>query len=579
MAGASEIGSKKDGELFADLVRKPPRGMRLAESPAVDAGAGAIAALTSKLGRRSAPPPPPTRNVTPPPLPPAPSAARVLTPLPMIAVGTPSVAPRVKPPTPPRPPPSECTDPTLNIEPEEISEEGIQRAKSQAVRPAVPVAAAAAVASPAPALKAPNAPRPPRPALPKTPVDEPSDVTPTHIMLDYESDDDTVSDDDTSEHTDETPTEHLGKLPLSALSAPRIAAAPKRASLPPLTPARAPSVPPPAASRKMPSVPPLPALPSLPPMRASAPRSSLPPVSSPPRSSISLPRTSSRPGSAAGNRATLPPSEPSALRPRMDTSPSVRAPSIAPVAYSAPSIAPIAASRTPRIAAALGIAAGLLLGLPLLLANTPVMDALAGSGSSLVVTVSGPGSTPVSAVSVVVDDVPRCDISPCRVTGLQEGSHFVKIVAPGYEATAPRAVALRGSDDTLLNVELARSQRDATVSPEPVQTSVDALPALRRSGNSGTARSSAPGARRNTAQPSSPEPRSPVGAKGSRLTINSVPASTVVLDGRPMGMTPLVGVSVSPGAHSVIFVHPEHGRKAASVSVEPGASRGVSVRF
>jgi hypothetical protein len=38
-------------------------------------------------------------------------------------------------------------------------------------------------------------------------------------------------------------------------------------------------------------------------------------------------------------------------------------------------------------------------------------------------------------------------------------------------------------------------------------------------------------------------------------------------------------VSVSPGAHTVIFVHPEHGRKAKSVNVEAGKATAAIVRF
>jgi len=53
----------------------------------------------------------------------------------------------------------------------------------------------------------------------------------------------------------------------------------------------------------------------------------------------------------------------------------------------------------------------------------------------------------------------------------------------------------------------------------------------------------------------------------------------VLLDGRPVGRTPVSGVSVPPGSHSVVFIHPEKGRKAAGVTVKPGQSTGVGVRF
>jgi serine/threonine-protein kinase len=61
------------------------------------------------------------------------------------------------------------------------------------------------------------------------------------------------------------------------------------------------------------------------------------------------------------------------------------------------------------------------------------------------------------------------------------------------------------------------------------------------------------------------------------LGINSIPASHVTLDGNALGHTPRLGVSVKPGQHTVVFEHPEHGKR--SVSVEPGDKRVVSVRF
>jgi serine/threonine-protein kinase len=63
------------------------------------------------------------------------------------------------------------------------------------------------------------------------------------------------------------------------------------------------------------------------------------------------------------------------------------------------------------------------------------------------------------------------------------------------------------------------------------------------------------------------------------ININSIPASNVILDGRPLGSTPKAGISVSPGAHTVIFIHPEHGRKAKTVNVEAGKAVSAAVKF
>lgn len=64
-----------------------------------------------------------------------------------------------------------------------------------------------------------------------------------------------------------------------------------------------------------------------------------------------------------------------------------------------------------------------------------------------------------------------------------------------------------------------------------------------------------------------------------KININSIPVSSVILDGRPLGTTPKVGVSVSPGSHTVVFVHPEYGRKVRSVSVSAGGTATAAVRF
>ncbi|MFO0568700.1 MAG: serine/threonine-protein kinase [Polyangiaceae bacterium] len=72
----------------------------------------------------------------------------------------------------------------------------------------------------------------------------------------------------------------------------------------------------------------------------------------------------------------------------------------------------------------------------------------------------------------------------------------------------------------------------------------------------------------------------PVAAAGNgTLNINSIPVSNVILDGRPMGSTPKVGLSVPAGNHTVVFVHAEHGRKTRVVNVPAGGSATAAVRF
>jgi hypothetical protein len=62
------------------------------------------------------------------------------------------------------------------------------------------------------------------------------------------------------------------------------------------------------------------------------------------------------------------------------------------------------------------------------------------------------------------------------------------------------------------------------------------------------------------------------------LNLNSIPASNVILDGRPLGSTPKVGITVPAGSHTVIFIG-ETGRKATSVTCKAGETKAAIVRI
>ena len=97
--------------------------------------------------------------------------------------------------------------------------------------------------------------------------------------------------------------------------------------------------------------------------------------------------------------------------------------------------------------------------------------------------------------------------------------------------------------------------------------------AVASSSRSSGSRSSVPAAIAAAAKPK------PAATGGAKLNINSIPVSNVILDGRPLGSTPKIGVSVSPGSHTVVFVHPTHGRKVSSVNVPAGGTATAAVRF
>jgi hypothetical protein len=63
------------------------------------------------------------------------------------------------------------------------------------------------------------------------------------------------------------------------------------------------------------------------------------------------------------------------------------------------------------------------------------------------------------------------------------------------------------------------------------------------------------------------------------LDVVSTPAANVVINGRPMGSTPLRGVKVPAGPQTVVFVHASLGRKIASTAVAAGGRGTVGVKF
>ncbi|HEX4334817.1 MAG TPA: PEGA domain-containing protein [Polyangiaceae bacterium] len=65
----------------------------------------------------------------------------------------------------------------------------------------------------------------------------------------------------------------------------------------------------------------------------------------------------------------------------------------------------------------------------------------------------------------------------------------------------------------------------------------------------------------------------------STLNLNSIPVSNVILNGRPLGQTPKVGVSVPPGPQTVVFVHPDLGRKVMSGTVAAGETKTFLAKF
>ncbi len=233
---------------------------------------------------------------------------------------------------------------------------------------------------------------------------------------------------------------------------------------------------------------------------------------------------------------------------------------------------------------ALGIAAGALCAVTVFLFGFLVMEARARATQAaetpaLIVTVARVGGFRVADVSVFIDGSRQCEAAPCVVSTLSPGFHFITVGAPGHVAPAPRAIRILEGETTNLHFDLMPEKAAAKaaaasidVSALPTEATLPALPVAAATAPTAQAPVAAP-------EPAAPAPAPKPAIKFGYLNFNSIPVSNVVVDGRPIGTTPKTSVRVRAGKHSVVFVHSEHGRRAQSVFVAPGARRTVAVRF
>jgi hypothetical protein len=122
-----------------------------------------------------------------------------------------------------------------------------------------------------------------------------------------------------------------------------------------------------------------------------------------------------------------------------------------------------------------------------------------------------------------------------------------------------------------IDFEDGEAEKTFVIDLNAAGSSPDDLPAAR--GPSGGGRATAPPAGGGGGK------APPAAAAGNAvLTFASTPSSNVILDGRPLGPTPKTA-TVPAGRHTILFVHPEHGRKAKSVEVKPGQKATLKVSF
>jgi serine/threonine-protein kinase len=124
-----------------------------------------------------------------------------------------------------------------------------------------------------------------------------------------------------------------------------------------------------------------------------------------------------------------------------------------------------------------------------------------------------------------------------------------------------------------------QAEKTFVIDMMPASTSASELsPAVDRPAAPRQAPVTAPAVARAPAPAPAPAPVAAPQGGNATLTFTSTPPSNVIFDGRPLGKTPK-SASVPPGQHTVVFVHPEMGRKAKSITINPNQKATLTVKF
>lgn len=222
---------------------------------------------------------------------------------------------------------------------------------------------------------------------------------------------------------------------------------------------------------------------------------------------------------------------------------------------------------------------------------------------TLVMTASSALGEAPGKVQFFVDGAERCRETPCRIDRLSPGAHLVGVMASGYAPFAERAIVIEPGQpaaqhltltaDTPVVPERAPAEAPAAVldppapppppsdaerpAPAPAAPVQELFPATRPPPTR-TVHAAARRARSSSTVAAQPVVSAQSTSQMAMLDLSSTPPSPVVVNGRPLGMSP-IHVSVAPGHQSIIFVHPELGRKAIGVDVVGGAHRSVAVTY
>jgi serine/threonine-protein kinase len=163
---------------------------------------------------------------------------------------------------------------------------------------------------------------------------------------------------------------------------------------------------------------------------------------------------------------------------------------------------------------------------------------------------------------------------PVRLDIPTDRDHTLVAMRRGYSTYREKLVFEDGAAEKVFVVSLTKIGEEAPVMPSEPEP-----PAAQQPSPAAPSPATPPPARTPTT-PSEPK-APPVAAAPSgtaTLNINSIPRSNVLLDGKPIGQTPKIGITVSAGTHTVVFIKDEE-RKTSTITVPEGGNKTVAVRF
>jgi hypothetical protein len=148
-------------------------------------------------------------------------------------------------------------------------------------------------------------------------------------------------------------------------------------------------------------------------------------------------------------------------------------------------------------------------------------------------------------------DGSRVGVLPLEPVPLEPGEHLIKVSGgPGYAEHEERIVLERGRvarvGPVVLRARTVLAQRPAPPAPGLI--------------------------------PSAGAPTAAGGEQRATLSVDSTPASRVLLDGKLLGVTPISNLAIDPGAHDVVFIHGVETR-VRTITVEAGKVERLDVKF